>query len=472
MCQDRRHLHVTRLASLLVLGLLLGGCAAAATPTPTVEPTATPLSTATATAEPPSTATPLPPTPTPQPTSTPTAEPMPSPTEEDKISVLPVPVAVAGPATDTVCATGCDFSTIQAALDALNDESTQDSAIIELLDPVHTEPGIVVKKSVTIRGLGSTETIVQAHESDSGACERVFLIKKGATVTLQGLTIRHGQPAHPDDHGGGIYNYGSLTLQDCVVSHNRANGGGGIANSGTLTLVDSTISGNSAHGDAPLGDECGNGGGIKCGNGTLTVFSSTIGDNQAGPKGRDRGGGVFVGCGCQATLVNSTISGNRAQHSSGRTFGGGQGLGGGAYALGVLQLVHCTISDNRASSQAGGVFVPGTLHYAHTIIANNTGRGDQCIVVESDGTLGINSNNLVEGSGNCAPACTDDPLLGPLEDNGGSTLTHMLLPGSPAIDALAADACALSSDQRSAPRPASVDADPPRCDLGAVEWQP
>ena len=428
-----------------------------ATPSPTTAPTRTPTSTTTLTPEPTATLTSAP------------SPPLPTATPAAAIAIPVPPLMQVDTPSHTVCAENCDFTSLQAAID---DEATTDGAIIACVDPVHTEAGIVISKDVTIRGQGGGESILQASEAAGEATDRVLVIKKGATVTLQGMTIRHGNAAAPDDQGGGIYNYGTLTIFDCTISNNKANGGGGIANSGTLTLVDSTVSSNTAHGNAALGDECGNGGGIKCGNGTLTLLNSTVSDNQAGTKGRNRGGGFFVGCGCSATLINSTISGNRTIHKSGRTFTGGQGLGGGIHVMGTLQMVHCTISDNRSSGEGGGVFVRGTLHYANTIIANSSGRGDQCLLADSGATLGVNTNNLVEGGGSCRPDISDDPMLGPLADNGGATWTHALLTGSPAIDAVPESDCVLGADQRGQTREGAFGGDPRSCDIGAFEVQP
>jgi hypothetical protein len=199
------------LFSVAFLALAASGCG------PSLSPTATPAL---------PTATPMPPTPTPL------------------------------PPTDTICAGGCDFTTIQAAID---DIGTADGAMIEITDRIHTEAGIVVNKDVTIRGLGADKTIVQAHEIPGEAPDRVFLVEEGVTVILEGLTIRHGKPSVQDEHGGGIYNYGTLTLENCVVTNNMANGGGGICNSGVLTLINSSVNDNTAHGTAPRGIECGNG---------------------------------------------------------------------------------------------------------------------------------------------------------------------------------------------------------------------
>jgi hypothetical protein len=414
--------------------LLLAGCS-----TTPPSPTATPV--------PP---TRIPPTPTPAP---PTPTPVPLTGVLESLSAAPVPTTI------TVCGDGCDFTTIQAALD---DEGTTDDAAIEITDAAHTEAGIVVDKSVTIRGLGADVTIVQAHETVDEAPERVFLIEEDATVILEGMTIRHGRPSVEDDLGGGIMNWGTLTLRECVVTDNVANGGGGICTSGSLTLIGSTVRNNTAAEARPPAMWCGGGGGIKCGNGPLVVVNSTISHNQAGIEDRGWGGAVHVGCNCRAVFVNSTLSGNKSVVD-----------GGAVRVRGSLRLVNCTITNN-ASDKGGGLHVVGRLDYENTIIAGNP-RGRDCVLDSSygfnyqgEGSIGLNSNNLV-GSGNCEPDYGDDPLLGPLADNGGPTLTHALLPGSPAIDAIPTDSCTFPTDQRGVGRPGvQTSADTP-CDIGAFE---
>jgi predicted outer membrane repeat protein len=376
-----------------------------------------------------------------------------------------------------VCASGCDFATIQAAID---DASTTDGAIIEVTDPVHTEAGIIVNKDVIIRGLGVSDTIVQAHTTPEEALDRVFLVTEGATVTIRNLTIRHGNPPYADEDwrtGGGILNKGTLTLKNCVVSHNIGNSGGGILTTGVLTVNNCTISHNVADRIAPDGWDDGDGGGIEVEvGGALTLVNSTVSDNVAAKWG----GGIYMDWDATATLTNCTISGNLAIT-----------YGGGIYTKKALHLNHCTVFNNEAKAQrainqaperapkdkihgGGGVYVRGgALHFTNTIIANN-GKGD-CVIAGPDhngirGSLGTNSNNLVK-DGSCNSAYSGDPMLGTLANNGGDTLTHALLPGSPAIDAIRVISCTLPTDQRGAPRPiVQTSADTP-CDIGAFELQ-
>jgi hypothetical protein len=237
-----------------------------------------------------------------------------------------------------VCASGCDFDTIQAAIEYAD---TADGVIIQVTDPIHTEAGIVVDRDVTIRGLGIADTIVQAHEETGQAPERVFFIEEGATVILEHMTIRHGKPSVQDECGGGIVNWGTLTLKNCVVTDNVANGGGGISSrgEGELTLINCTVSGNTADGIAEYSFQCGSGGGITSGGRSLTLINTTVSGNQAGtkrvtsgPRPRSLGGGVHIGCSCSAVFSNTTISGNKAFRD-----------GGGVSLHGSLRLVNCTL---------------------------------------------------------------------------------------------------------------------------------
>ncbi len=371
-----------------------------------------------------------------------------------------------------MCASGCDFSTIQAAIDA---PGTASGAIIEVTDPIHTEAGIIVNKDVTIRGLGADATIVQAHEEADQASERVFFIERDAAVALEKITIRHGKPKE-DKCGGGIINEGTLTLDNCVVSANIANGGGGVctrSQKGALVIINSTIGDNTALATVPRSLDCGNGGGIKCERGTVTVINSAVTGNNTG-SGRGRGGGVHISCGCTAVFSNTTISGNRTAPKSARDVS--QGEGGGVHIRGDLRLVNCTISDNYAVGKGGGVYLGnGTLDYVNTIIADNNGEGGNCVIGAPDqngaqGTIGTSSNNLV-GDGSCDSDYSGDPLLGPLADNGGDTWTHALLPGSPAIDAIPVVSCTLPTDQRWGLRPIVQTSPGTPCDIGAFEVQ-
>jgi predicted outer membrane repeat protein len=355
-----------------------------------------------------------------------------------------------------VCSYGCDFTTIQAAIDNLG---TTAESVIEITDPVHTEAGILVNKDVIIQGGGPENTIIQANINAGEGTQRVFWIANGTSATIQGITIRHGNPTEKPQSGGAIHNEGELFLYNCVIRDNQGSAGGGIFSDGKLTLIDCTVSHNTATG----GDtyyECNTGGGIKIMSGEAWLTNSTVSGNTA----KGKGGGIHVACHGVLHLDNSTISGNQTTYD-----------GGGVYVNGVGNFISSTIFGNAAHN-GGGVYVHGTrekgvvrgvLNYSYSIIAGNTitftdyGQAD-CMLGDY-ATIGTNSYNLVE-DGSCEASLSGDPLLSPLADNGGYTETHAPLPGSPLIDAISADACNIQTDQRNISRPVGAG-----CDIGAVE---
>ena len=345
-----------------------------------------------------------------------------------------VSVRVASGASVTVCAAGCDFLTIQ---DAIDDTGIIAGDVINITDAAHIESGILVNKNITIQGQGADSTIVQAHADVDEATERIFFIAPGAVVTIRSMTIRHGNPSSEPRSGGGIRNEGELMIEESIISHNRGSAGGGIFNDGTLTLVNCTVSNNTATGgDTYL--ECNTGGGIKNLVGVATLINSTVSDNTS----RGKGGGLHIACHGALALVNSTVSGNNTTYD-----------GGGVYLNGVGEFTNSTIVNNSAHN-GGGVYVRGTrevgfvrglLNYTNTIIADNT-------------------ISFVEyGKANCF---LGDYSLGSLDNNGGYTQTHAPSHDSLVVDAILTDECIVNTDQRGISRPSGVG-----CDIGAVELQ-
>jgi len=111
---------------------------------------------------------------------------------------------------------------------------------------------LYLDKNLDIEGPGCKKLSI------SGAGSRVFDVAAGAHVTLSGLTIEKGSgtaggfdPSVDDGEGGGILNFGTLTVNDCIVKNNHVAAGmpelalgGGIYNAGTLTLSHTTVTGN------------------------------------------------------------------------------------------------------------------------------------------------------------------------------------------------------------------------------------
>jgi hypothetical protein len=204
--------------------------------------------------------------------------------------------------------------------------------------------------------------------------------------------------------------------------------------------------------------------------------------------------------GGEANLANSTISGNSATGGNGGDGGGGgggrggggsggAGVGGGLGAPGTaLDLTNVTVAGNRASGgpggdgepdgapgpgMAGGLSPSEVSTLANTVLARNRAEeGPDCFgIVTSRGHNLLGRHRGCAGFTGPGDLVDVDPLLGPLHDNGGPTLTRALLSGSPAIDAADDAVCAAPPvdgvDQRGYPRQYD-----PHCDIGAFEVQP
>src|SRR5207248_506217 len=175
------------------------------------------------------------------------------------------------------------------------------------------------------------------------------------------------------------------------------------------------------------------------------------------------GGGIyhdgFIMPASRLTLVNSTLSGNTTNRG-----------GGGIYVYGgQAQLLNATIASNHVNlggGPGGGLYITATATFTaqNSMIANNWHNRnvfqgpapDDCF---SSGTVGTLAYNLILTTTNCfvtgpqgGNIVGQDPLLGPLQYNGGSTQTRALLPGSPAINAGTNIGCP-ATDQRGVPRP-------------------
>jgi len=288
--------------------------------------------------------------------------------------------------------------------------------------------------------------------------------------------------------GGGIYfdnshGHMNVVIDGNTITKNHADfDGGGMYIEDidrNMIIRKTSITDNSAGvtGSASLGD----GGGIYNEDGDdIDIFESTISGNSA----TGNGGGVYNTESME--FVNSTISGNKAGGN-----GGGMHLDK-SYATNQTNLFNVTISDNTADSDddgvgsGGGIFhqinQPGSpVSIQNSLVAGNftktthDGADPDCAGEFTSGGFNLIGDIGTTCTGVTGGANGDivnvQPRLGPLADNGASTLTHALKIDSPAVDAGNPAGCldnlgaTLATDQRGGARPKGNG-----CDMGAFEW--
>ena len=315
---------------------------------------------------------------------------------------------------------------------------------------------------LTITGLGPSNLTIRRDPGAAGTF-RIFDIVASAApqVTITGVTLTNGNAPM----GGAIRAQGpaalAVTVADAVITGNTAGQGGGIAAVDTtaLTVRRTLIDGNASTGTGGglyfLADSLiledstvrGNvssegGGGLfsYLPGGPVTIRGTTVSGNTSG-AGFGGGGLTFVTYYSPPIVIeNSTISGNTTVD-----FGGGVTQlellqsGGEGTGLSELTVTHSTITLNTATGTfgAGGLY-GGFATLRNTIVSGNTNadapdifglaKVNFCAVGSPQGW------SPLAGSGNNLPFGTD-LQLGPLQDNGGPTLTHEPGPNAPPVNA-------------------------------------
>ena len=206
--------------------------------------------------------------------------------------------------------------------------------------------------SVTIQGPGASAVAVDGQNA-----VRPFLINPGVTAAVSGLTIQNGSDSN-GGNGGGVSNFGALTLSGCALTGNSALDGGGVFNNsiGVVTLTGCALTGNSATGSY------GTGGGVS-NVGTATLTGCILAGNSA----TDDGGGVFNAGAGALTLTGCTLAGNTATYGGGGVFNSGNS---------TLTLTGCALAGNIANGDGGGVSNSGTATLSGCTLAGNSATYD------------------------------------------------------------------------------------------------
>lgn len=355
-----------------------------------------------------------------------------------------------------------------------------------------------ISDSVTITGPGAGDPgsiILDGGNANRHINAGGFPAYSGQSITLENITLTNGNSGS-DEGGAVLVNNADLILNHSLISGNSADGayagGGGIAvRNGNATLTQSTISGNTVTGLYA------NGGGLLVSDGDATLNQSIISGNQAVGT-NSFGGGLYVGSGNailtqsivsgntvsgdyaqggglhvyigNATLTQSTVSGNSStgfEATAGGIFvytgnamftqttvSGNQALGtdsfGGAiYVFNSETIItQSTIFNNTAETGAGGIsanlsIASKNITLINSILSGNTGTNGN---FEDKATTPVSFLKVTYSLfGDSAVEITDPassnnqftniPDLGPLQDNGGITYTHLPNLSSPAFNA-------------------------------------
>jgi len=348
---------------------------------------------------------------------------------------------------------------LRQAVLAANAAAGPDEIIFTVTGSITLTSGrISITDGLVINGPGAGALTVSGND-----LSQIFFVQSATVapveVTLEGLTLTRGREFSA---GGALVTVGeNLTILDSVISDSRSGldmdpvsdgCGGNIAQEGgSLRIVNSSVIGGTA-----IGAGASFGGNLCLLGVSLILERSTVSGGSA-----HVGGGLYFIFGSTATVLSSTISGNTAQEN-----------GGGVYIdFGELQFLNSTISGNTAGDDGGGIYAnsqgdghPGSfVSLRLTTVSNNTaaGTGGSLHLVGDNGGLEIDHSIVANGTPEDINLSTGfytasyslienpldppamgannifgvDPLLGPLANNGGPTLTHAPLPGSPVIDA-------------------------------------
>jgi hypothetical protein len=336
-------------------------------------------------------------------------------------SILSVQAATIA-TTYTVCASGCDFSNIQDAIDAAAPGDT-----ISLAGETFTE-SFTVDKSLNVEGAGSENTIIQAASAPGIASSRVVTITENTIVNISDITIRYGV-AYVGRGGGGIINQGTVTISDSTIKSNTANYGGGITNGRLMTITNCIIDDNFASywgGGLFLDNSSNNqpdetvitiqesiisnnmteesasdngGGGLFSYNSTANIYNTSFINNTVNGV-NDGGGGLFISYRSIATIKDSLIAGNAADKGGGIksefesqltinnseiTNNIARQQGGGIYneEVSTIDITNSSISNNTSTKEGGGLYnydrctvtIDSTLFYSNTILGAFSGGG-------------------------------------------------------------------------------------------------
>lgn len=290
------------------------------------------------------------------------------------------------------CADDGSAGTLRSLIAAAADGDTLDltacSTITLATGAIH-----ITQNNLTLSGPGATALAIDGARQD-----RVFVHTGTGTLTLTGLTVRHGSyRITSNDHapGGCIVSNSNVlldhsTVSDCFATNDslyfKLGAGGGIAAVGDVSLDHSVVR------DCYASGEGGYGGGIEAYSLTMSqsILSGNIAyGNRTNTSTAAYGGGADV---IALTLVNSTVTGNSAKHNltDGQT---SFDMGGGVFAQNSAVITSSTIDNNYSYGYGGGVGVKSDLTVINSTLSGNTAKTHMGGGIHFNGLADLSLNN-------------------------------------------------------------------------------
>ena len=275
----------------------------------------------------------------------------------------------------TVCASGCQYTSINAAIDAASNGD-----VILLAAETYYEGARINTdgKAITLRGAtdksGDPASILDGADSHQLIeCQN----DEDASTRFENLVIQNGYAGYDDDiggDGGGMYMRDCTpTLVNCHFLYNRANSEAGALN----------VNGSDAHPTLTdcifIGNEAGDGGAIYLEQSNITMTDCRFESNAAIDAGTADGGAFYLNNRCLAVLTGCTFSGNTAARDAGAIF-----LDGVSYNPESLTMIDCEISYNTAGENGGGIFAD---FYAILNMENCTVDGNAATAGDGGGIM-------------------------------------------------------------------------------------
>ncbi|MGA2158242.1 MAG: choice-of-anchor U domain-containing protein [Dehalococcoidia bacterium] len=311
-------------------------------------------------------------------------------------------------------------------------------SVVSASGTVNASPGtyhehdLILPRNMTLSGAGALSTVIDGD--GLGTVVQGGSGSGGFNIVISGFTIINGASTQ-NDIGGAIYDYDSIvTVNDCALVGNQSYFGGGLTNFFGHTILNRcTVSNNICSGKA---------------GGVLNI--GALGSSTAGVL----------------DMTNCTVYGNQ-------TTGGPPSAGGVYNSTGTVNLVNSTIVGNGVAdhiNSAGGFYnEPGNAYFLNTIIAGNISatighNNGYTMLANRMHSKGYN----IDSENSCYFTQSTDqintnPLLGPLQNNGGQTSTMAITTDSPAFNK-GTNIGAPATDQRGITRPQAAN-----CDIGAYE---